>query len=67
MTGSKIATGDIKAHLDIVLHGKANTAMQAFGSQLSDADIAAVITFERNGLGNSVGDMLQPADVKAAR
>ncbi|WP_020394322.1 cytochrome c oxidase subunit II [Thiolinea disciformis] len=67
MTGSKIATGDIKAHLDIVLHGKANTAMQAFGNQLSDADIAAVITFERNGLGNSVGDMLQPADVKAAR
>lgn len=67
MTGSPIATGDIKAHLDIVLHGKKGTAMQAFATQLSDADIAAVVTYERNALGNSVGDLLQPADVKAAR
>jgi cytochrome c oxidase subunit 2 len=41
--------------------------MQAFAGQLSDADIAAVTTFQRNGLGNTVGDMLQPSDVKAAR
>ncbi|MEZ5476153.1 MAG: cytochrome c oxidase subunit II [Thiolinea sp.] len=67
MTGSAIATGDIKAHLDIVMHGKQGTAMQAFASQLSDSDIAAVVTYERNALGNAVGDMLQPADVKAAR
>jgi len=26
-----------------------------------------VITYERNGLGNSVGDVLQPSQVKAAR
>lgn len=67
ITGSAIATGDAKAHTNIVLNGKAGTAMQAFGSQLSDADIAAVITYQRNALGNSTGDLVQPAAVKAAR
>ena len=67
LTGSAITTGDLKGHVDIVLHGKAGTAMQAFSSQLSDADIAAVVTYERNALGNSVGDMAQPADIKAMR
>lgn len=67
ITGSAIATGDAKAHINIVLNGKAGTAMQAFGSQLSNADIAAVITYQRNALGNSVGDIVQPTAVKAAR
>ncbi|MEZ5537884.1 MAG: cytochrome c oxidase subunit II [Thiolinea sp.] len=67
MTGSAIATGDINAHIDIVLNGKAGTAMQAFAAQLSDADIAAVVTYERNALGNSTGDMVQPAAIKALR
>lgn len=67
MTGSPLATGDIAAHLEIVLHGKPGTAMQAFAAQLNDADIAAVVTYERNGLGNSTGDMVQPADVTALR
>jgi cytochrome c oxidase subunit 2 len=63
MTGSKIATGDIQAHIDIVVKGKPGTAMQAFGPQLSKADIAAVVTYERNALGNSVGDMVQPSEI----
>ncbi|BAU47036.1 cytochrome c oxidase subunit II [Sulfurifustis variabilis] len=67
MTGSKIATGPIAEHLNIVLNGKPGTAMQAFGPQLSDADIAAVVTYERNALGNQVGDIVQPAQVAAAR
>jgi cytochrome c oxidase subunit 2 len=37
--------------------------MAAFGAQLSAVDIAAVITFERNALGNSVGDMATPLQV----
>jgi len=41
--------------------------MPAWKNTLSDTDIAAVITFERNGLGNSVGDMVQPSQVKALR
>lgn len=67
LKGSAIAIGDIAAHIDIVLHGKAGTAMQAFGPQLSDADLAAIITYERNAWGNNTGDMVQPSDVKSAR
>jgi cytochrome c oxidase subunit 2 len=67
LDGSKIATGEKKAHIDIVLNGKPGTAMAAFGKQLSDTDIAAVVTYERNAWGNKAGDMVQPADVKAAR
>lgn len=67
LDGSKIATGDKAAHINRVLNGKPGTAMVAFGKQLSDTDIAAVITYERNAWGNKTGDMVQPAEVKAAR
>ncbi len=67
LTGSKIATGPLAEHIKIVLKGKPGTAMQAFGAQMNDADIAAVVTYERNALGNSTGDVVQPAQVKALR
>lgn len=67
LKGSKIATGPISDHLEIVFNGKNGTAMQAFKNQMSDVDIAAVITFERNSWGNNTGTMLQPAQVKALR
>ncbi len=60
---SPIATGDIKAHLAIVINGKAGTAMQAFGGQLNEVDLAAVVTYERNAFGNNMGDSAQPVDV----
>ncbi len=34
---------------------------------LSDLEIAAIITYERNAWGNSTGDLVQPRDIKAAR
>ncbi len=67
LKGSAIATGDIAGHIDIILNGKAGTAMAAFGGQLNDADLAAVVTYERNAWGNDAGDLVQPADIKAAR
>jgi len=68
ITGSPIVNHtDTKDHIDIVLHGKAGTAMQAFGRQLSDTDIAAVITYQRNALGNSAGTVIQPTTIKSAR
>lgn len=67
LDGSAIATGSIADHMDIVLKGKAGSAMQAFDEQLSDAELAAVITYERNAWSNAVGDIVQPADIKAAR
>lgn len=67
LAGSKIASGPLSEHLNIVLKGKPGTAMQAFGQQMGDADIAAVITYERNSFGNTAGDVVQPSDVKARR
>jgi len=66
LTGSAIATGPLEGHIDVVLHGRTGTTMQAFGEQLNAADLAAVITFERNSLGNNVGDMVQPSEIQSA-
>ena len=65
LDGSKVATGPVKDHLHRVMNGKEGTAMAAFGKQLSAADIAAVVTFERNSWGNKTGDVVQPAAVVA--
>ncbi len=68
IAASPIATGDIDAHIDMVVHGsKKNPVMVAWGPQMSDLDLAAVITYERNAFGNDTGDVVQPADIKAAR
>ena len=63
LKGSVIATGPLDGHLDRVVNGKQGTAMAAFGAQLNEVDLAAVITYERNAWGNNMGDMLQPIDV----
>ncbi len=61
LSGSKIAAGDKAEHINIVVKGK--NLMPPFGQQLSPADIAAVVTFERNSWDNKTGDVVQPADV----
>ena len=67
ITDSPIATGPVDGHLDRVMNGKPGTAMAAFAGQLSDVDLAAVITFQRNALGNEVGDLIQPSAIRAER
>ena len=63
MKGSPITTGPLMDHLEMVINGKAGTAMQAFGKQLTAQEIAAVITYERNAWDNNTGDTVQAADV----
>ena len=64
LKNSAIALGPVEAHLDIVINGsRVNPAMAAFGAQLSAAEIAAIITYERNAWGNNTGDMVTPQDV----
>ena len=76
LTGSKIALGPIfgadgkylpDSHLDRLLNGK--NVMPAWKALLNDTDIASVITYERQALGNAatVDPIVQPAQVKAAR
>lgn len=60
---SPIVTGARNGHLEVVVNGVPATAMQAFGGQLNDVDLAAVTTYQRNGFGNNMGDMVQPIDV----
>ena len=66
LAGSKTATGDKNGHIDTVLHGRPGTAMAAFDKQLSDTELAAVISYERSSWGNKSG-IVQPAEVKARR
>ena len=66
LKGSPIVIGDIKGHIDILLHGKPGTAMQSFAKQLSIKKIAAVITYKRNAWGNDTGDVIQPSEIQAA-
>jgi cytochrome c oxidase subunit II len=63
LKGSEVVTGDINKQVDMMLSGKG--MMPAFGSMLSAEEFAAVVTYTRNDLGNSVGDLIQPAAVKS--
>ena len=76
LAGSKIVNGPLlspdgkllkDSHVDRVLNGKEGTAMQAFKQTLSDSELAAVITYERNSFGNHKGDLIQPAQIKSLR
>jgi len=63
LAGSKIATGPVDAHIDIVMHGRAGTAMSAWREKLSATDIAAALTYTRNAFGNDTGDSVQPITI----
>jgi cytochrome c oxidase subunit 2 len=63
LAGSKVATGPVDAHIDIVMNGRAGTAMSAWREKLSETDIAAALTYTRNAFGNDTGDVVQPLTI----
>jgi cytochrome c oxidase subunit 2 len=67
LAGSQVATGDRAQALEIVLRGK--TVMPAFGkdANISNEDLAAVITYVRNAFGNHTGDLIKPEEIAALR
>lgn len=67
IAGSDVVAGPLQQHLDLVMNGRKDTRMQAFSGQLSDLEIAAVVTYQRNAFGNNTGDTVQPAQVRALR
>jgi cytochrome c oxidase subunit 2 len=64
LDGSTIVQGEKLEHMKVVVNGRVDKGMPAFGKQLSAVDIAAVITFERNSWGNKTDDMVTPAEVQ---
>lgn len=68
LRGSSISVGKpISRHIQLVLQGVPGTAMQAYKDQLTDTELAAIITYERNAWENNTGDTVQPADVAKER
>lgn len=64
LNGSSIAIGKpISKHINIILNGLSGTAMQAFKDQLTDEEIAAIVTYERNAWENNTNDVVQPEEV----
>jgi cytochrome c oxidase subunit II len=66
LDGSKVVNGPKSDQIALVLHGKQGTAMASF-AQLSDTDLAAVVTYTRNAWSNHTGEAIQPAEIKVAR
>lgn len=66
LDGSELVNGPVGEHIDIVVKGKPGTGMTPFG-HLSDVDIAAVVTYERNAWSNETGDVVQPSEISQFR
>ena len=67
IAGSAVVMGDLSNHIAVVAKGVSGTAMQAFGGQLNDVEMAAVLTYQRNAFGNNTGDVVQPGDVNGMK
>lgn len=68
LKGSSIAVGKpINRHIDVIVNGIPGSAMQPYKNQLTDDEIAAITTYERNAWGNNTDDEVQPEDVAALR
>ncbi|MBL8516287.1 MAG: cytochrome c oxidase subunit II [Betaproteobacteria bacterium] len=66
LDGSPVVIGAKSSQIAILLKGRPGTLMAGF-DRLSDVELAAVSTYARNSWGNKTGDMVLPADIKAAR
>ncbi|MDH3287729.1 MAG: cytochrome c oxidase subunit II [Betaproteobacteria bacterium] len=70
LSGSQVVNGPKEGQINVLLNGVVKqgkpTAMVSF-KHLSDADLAAVITYTRNSWENKTGEAVMPVDVKTQR
>jgi cytochrome c oxidase subunit 2 len=66
LDGSAIVLNEPARQIEILLNGAASGAMPAW-KQLSDTEIAAVLTYTKNSWANQTGKLIQPAEIMAAR
>ncbi len=63
---AKVLDADKTVQIHVLLNGQNNAAMPSW-KQLSDTELAAVITFTKNNWSNKTGQVVQPSEVAAAR
>ena len=66
LAGSDIVTFDKDRNVEILMEGVQGAAMQSFANQLSEVDMAAVITYTRQAWGNAEngdGEYVVPSDI----
>ena len=63
---AKVLDADHAVQIAVLLNGQNNGAMPSW-KQLSDTDIAAVVTYTKNNWSNKTGQLVQPAEVLALR
>lgn len=61
-----VLDADKSKQIMVLLNGQNNGAMPGW-KQLSDTDLAAVISYTKNNWSNKTGQLVQPADILAAR
>ena len=61
-----VLDADSSKQINVLLNGQNNLTMPAW-KQLSDTEIAAVISYTKNNWSNKTGQLVQPAEVRAAR
>ncbi|MCA0327127.1 MAG: cytochrome c oxidase subunit II [Proteobacteria bacterium] len=66
LDGSAVVLGPMADQMHVVLEGRNNGTMPAW-KQLSDVELAAVVTYTKNHWSNKTGKAVQPAEFKAAR
>ena len=66
LAGSDIVLNNKARHLEILMEGVQGAAMASYANQLSEVDMAAVITYTRRSWGNSEngdGEIVVPTDI----
>ena len=66
LAGSDIALNDKPKHIEILMEGVQGAAMASYANQLSEVDMAAVITYTRRAWGNAEsgdGQIVVPKDI----
>jgi cytochrome c oxidase subunit 2 len=66
LAGSDIVLNDKARNIEILMEGVQGAAMQSFANQLSEVDMASVITYTRQAWGNAEsgdGEIVVPKDI----
>jgi cytochrome c oxidase subunit 2 len=65
LKNSAVVTGPVRGFMETVLFGRGS--MPAFRTSINDADLAAILSYERNAWGNDRGDLVTAAELAAVR